>query len=99
MVWVSPDVGQLIFKTANQWHHQHPVSQSSWIFHMNAGFFLIDKYRFFPFFLVKYGTNCSLAAQLGGYDIVLYIPDFLCSMYNLWLTGDHFVDKLSAMGQ
>jgi len=25
--------------------------------------------------------------------------DFACSVHELWLTGDHFVGKLSAMGQ
>jgi len=38
-------------------------------------------------------------AWLSGYDVGLWLADFPCPAPNLCLTGDHFVGKLSAMGQ
>jgi len=41
----------------------------------------------------------SLAAWLSGYDVGLWLADFPRSTPDLWLTCDHFVGKVSAMGQ
>jgi len=38
-------------------------------------------------------------AQLLEGRVRLWPVDFPCPMPDLWLEGDHFVDKLSAMGQ
>jgi len=40
----------------------------------------------------------GLAAWLNGY-VGLWPADFSLSVPDLWLTGDHFVGKLSAVGR
>jgi len=46
------------------------------------------------------GCWCSwLAAWLSRYGIGLWLVEFPWSMPDLWLKSDHFVGKVSAMGQ
>jgi len=54
---------------------------------------------------IKSIQNCALCRTtlltvwLSGYDVRFWLADFPQSSPDLWLTCDHFVDKVSAMGQ